>query len=430
MIVLGSTGSIGTQALGVIEELNAAHARGEWHERLDVVGLAGGANTALLAEQARRWGTREVAVRDERAAGVPAGAGLRVRRGEGAAEELVRGVECDLVVAAVVGVAGLAGTLAAAELGRDVALANKESLVAGGALVVPAARRTGARVLPIDSEHSGVWQCLAGVGARACPPMVPGEVPASVRRVWVTASGGPFRGWTAAEAYHATREAALRHPTWSMGPKVTVDSATLANKALELIEAHWLFGLEAARLGVLIHPQSVVHALVEFADGSTIAQMGVPDMRTPIRVALTHPGRLACGEGGAGETAGVRRLDWSAATRMEFEPADAERHPALSAAYEVMGQGGTAGAVFNAANEEAVRAFLGERAGRGGGAEAGEGIPFGRITELACGALREVGVSAVRDLGDVLRADAEARRYVRARLGTARGACRGAARGL
>jgi 1-deoxy-D-xylulose-5-phosphate reductoisomerase len=301
----------------------------------------------------------------------------------------------------MVGAAGLPATLAAVELGRDIALANKETLVAAGALVVPAARRSGSMLLPVDSEHCGVWQCLVGSpgrvtqergegGAPVCPPCDVGE---SVSRVILTASGGAFRDRTHAEVYNATVDEALKHPTWSMGPKVTIDCASLTNKALELIEAHWLFGLPGEKLEAVIHPESIIHAMVEFADGSVIAQLAIPDMRLPIQYALTFPGRPE------GVT---RRINFATMRKLEFAPVDLDRFPAVATAYEVMKRGGTAGAVFNAANERAVEAFL---AGR---------IAFGRIPEVAAEALRAVGVSDARSLEDVLAADAEARRFVEA----------------
>lgn len=396
LIILGSTGSIGTQTIDVIEHLCALHKRGEHPVRYEVVGLATGRNCAAMLEQAQRLGVRELALADEEAArDIPAG--VRLRRGADAAERLVREVECDVVLGAMVGAAGLPATLAAVQLGRDVALANKETLVAAGALVVPAATASGARLLPVDSEHAAVWQCLQGTRGREghtppCPPMVCGD---DVARVVLTASGGPFRTWGRDETHGATPEQALRHPTWSMGPKVTIDSASLTNKALEVVEAHWLFGLPGEKIGVVVHPQSIVHAMVEFADGNVIAQLGPPDMRSPIQYALTFPDR---------PDGRSRRLDWSKLGQLEFSAPDRERFPALDAAYEVISRGGTSGAVFNGANEAAVEAFL-------GGA-----IPFGRIAELSRRALREVGEGALRALGDAIEADAEARRFVRAEL--------------
>jgi 1-deoxy-D-xylulose-5-phosphate reductoisomerase len=408
LIILGSTGSIGTQAIEVVEHL--ARCRGD---RFEVVGLASGRNAEGLSEQARRLGVRDIAIADERARVDVAGA--RVRRGPDAAEQLVREVECDIVLGAMVGAAGLPATLAAVELGRHVALANKETLVAAGALVIPAAVKSGSKLLPVDSEHCGVWQCLqsskhAERGAGGCPPLVCGP---EVTKVILTASGGPFRTWDKARIEGASPREALNHPTWSMGPKVTIDSASLTNKALELIEAHWLFGLEPQRLGVLVHPQSVVHALVEYADGNVIAQLGPPDMRSPIQYALTWPARPS----------GIsRKLDWRSLSKLEFAEPDLDRFPALSAGFEVIRRGGTAGAVFNAANEAAVQAFLaGHDLGPGGDGrprvcDGLRPIPFGQIAQVSRAALDEVGISPLNTLADALAADAEARRFVQRRL--------------
>ncbi len=414
LIILGSTGSIGTQTLDVVEHLNALGARGESPIRYRVVGLAAGRNAELLLAQAARLGVHDLAIGSDDVS-VSAPAGSRLRRGVGGAEQLVREVACDIVLGAMVGAAGLPATLAAVELGRDVALANKETLVAAGSLVIPAAIKSGSKLLPVDSEHCAVWEALAGMppacgqgdkvtrrhGEDAtssprhstetlpCPPMMCGP---SIARIVLTASGGPFRTASAHDIYHATAARALKHPTWQMGPKVTVDSASLTNKALEIVEAHWLFGVPGEKIDVLVHPQSIVHALVEFADGNVMAQLAAPDMRTPIQYALTFPHRP---EGVS------RKLDWSKLGTLEFSPPDRQRFPALDCAYEVISRGGTAGAVFNAANEAAVEAFL-------------EGaIPFGRITELSRAALAGVGASPLRSLADALEADAEARRHVR-----------------
>jgi 1-deoxy-D-xylulose-5-phosphate reductoisomerase len=389
VIVLGSTGSVGRQTLEVIQHLNAGG------ESFRVVGLAAGANADLLAEQAARFGVTHTAL-----ALADADAGRFTLAGPDAAEELVRAVDADLVVTAIMGAAGLPATLAAIDLGRDLAFANKETLVAAGALVVPLARRRGVSLRPVDSEHAALWLCLRCVDTHCCPP---GAVPGEVERAVVTASGGPFRGWNADRLASATPADALAHPTWAMGRKITIDSATMMNKAFELIEAHWLFGLEPARLGVLVHPQSIVHALAELRDGSVVAQLGEPDMRTPIQQALTHPAR----PGGA-----ARRLDLAAVGSLSFEAPDAARFPALDLWRVVIARGGTAGAVVNAANEAAVAAFL-----------AGE-IGFTDIERLARGALDAVGVSPMRTLADCLAADAEARRFVAAHPG-GRAATRG-----
>ncbi|MDX2119200.1 MAG: 1-deoxy-D-xylulose-5-phosphate reductoisomerase, partial [Planctomycetota bacterium] len=390
VIILGCTGSIGTQALDVVRHVNGLYDAGQSPVRLEVVGLAAGKNASLALQQAAACGCRDVAIADVGDRGVRA-EGITLRVGPDAAERLVREVACDVVLAAIVGSAGLAATLAALELGRDVALANKETLVAAGALVVPTALRHKARLLPVDSEHAGVWQCLqGGAGGDVCtPPVV--QAPEAIARVILTASGGPFRTWPRERIETATREEALKHPTWSMGAKVTVDSASLTNKALELIEAHWLFGLGADQLAAVIHPQSVVHAMIEMRDGGVLAQLATPDMRLPIQNALTHPARLATP---------TRGLELAALRTLEFEDPDLERFPALGMAFDVISAGGTAGAVFNAANEAAVERFL-----------AGQ-IGFGAVGRMVAGAMSRVGVSPLRDLEDVRRAEAEARRCV------------------
>lgn len=390
VVVLGSTGSIGAQALQAIEHLNALAARGGASRRFEVVGLAAHSSAGLLATQAERWGAKTVAIADgEAALEVPG----RVIRGGDAAETLVRETAPDLVVGAMVGAAGLPATLAAVEQGCDVALANKETLVAAGEIVAGLARRTGSRLLPIDSEHSGLWQCVQGLcGGDVAPPC---ELPASVERAIITASGGPFRLTPLEEMRRATPERALAHPTWSMGPKNTIDSATMVNKGLELIEARWLFDLPAERLGVLVHPQSIVHAIVELADGSSIAQLSAPDMRCPIQLALTWPRR---------EPGCSRRIDWRELSRLDFAEPDAERFPAVGLAMEVIRRGGTAGAVFNAANEVAVAAF-----------RRGE-IAFGRIVEVVAETLDALPVRAADAVDAVLGADAEARETARARV--------------
>ncbi len=411
VIILGSTGSIGRQTLDVIAHLNALHERGEHVHRYDVVGLAAGANVARLDEQSRAHPSarlaithadvRDLALGERGPQAAFAGALLHAFHGDDAAERLVREVECDVVVSAIVGVAGLRATLAAAELGRDIALANKETLVAGGCVVVPAARASGARLLPVDSEHSGLWQCLVGACAsRGTPTAPPIESPRGVARMILTASGGPFRTWTKNAIDAATPDHALAHPTWQMGAKVTIDSASLVNKALELIEAHWLFGMPSDRLDAVVHPQSVVHALVEFDDGSTLAQLGSPDMRTPIQWALSFPDRAA---------APAATLDWADARRLDFEPIDRERFPAIDMAFEVMRQGPTSamGCVLNAANEVAVRAFL----------ESGSSMPFGTIGQIVRRTIDALGGRGVGTLEEILRVDREAREFALGLLG-------------
>lgn len=387
VIVLGSAGSVGTQTIEAIEHLNRLHGQGRFPHGFEVVGLATGRNAGVLGEQSRRLGVRDVALAFGQGEQCPGGtSGPSVRRGADAAERLVRDVGCDLVVGAVVGAAGLTAVLAALEQGVDVALANKESLVAAGALVVPLAARTGARLLPVDSEHAGVWQCLMS----ACGPgySPPSPAPADVARVVLTASGGAFRGRSPGEVYESTAAEAMAHPTWSMGAKVTIDAATLMNKAFELIEAHWLFGLGAERLDAVLHPTSVVHALVEMGDGSVLAQLGAPDMRTPILRALAFPHR--CPEA-------LARMDVGGVGVLELGPIGPGWRRAVDLGLGVIGAGGDAGAVFNAANEAAVRAFM-------------DGvIPFGRIIEVVEAVCGEHTASAVRTVADVQRADAWAR---------------------
>jgi 1-deoxy-D-xylulose-5-phosphate reductoisomerase len=378
VIVLGSTGSIGRQTIEVINDLNS---RGDLH--YEVVGLAAGRDGQALCAQAKSLGVWELALADEQA-----DCALPARRGPHAAAALVREVRADLVVAAIVGVAGLEATLAAISMGTTVALANKETLVAAGSLVIPAAQRVGVAILPLDSEHSGVWQCLMALSSQP-PPLA---VSHSVSRVILTASGGPFRNATREQIEKATPEQALAHPRWSMGAKVTIDSASLMNKALELIEAHWLFGLAPDRLSAVVHPQSVVHAMIELADGSVLAQLGDPDMRTPIQVALTYPHRVA---------GPARRLSFAQACTLEFEPPDLERFPALLLADRVMHEEGTSGAVLNAANEQAVELFL-----QGS-------IRFGQIPQLVERALDAIPPLRVQCLEDVQHADERARHFVR-----------------
>ena len=330
--VLGSTGSIGRSTLEVIAASDG---------RLRAVALSAHGNTGLLLRQAQAVRPRQIVVTDAAAAArqdwseLPKEVKLLV--GAEAVAQLAADPEVDTVVSAIVGSAGLRGTWAALEAGKTVALANKETLVVGGPLVTALARRTNAKILPVDSEHSAVFQALQA------------GRPAEVRRIILTASGGPFRTLTLEQLDRVSVADALSHPTWAMGPKITVDSATLMNKALEIIEARWLFELSAQQIAVVIHPQSIVHSMVEYKDGSVIAQLGPPDMKLPIQYALTWPERR---EGVAA------KLDWSRAMELRFEPPDFERFGALRLGLEVAAAGGTAGAVLNGANEAAVAAFL------------------------------------------------------------------------
>ena len=330
VVVLGSTGSIGTNTLDVIAALP---------DRFEVVGLAARTRRAELFAQAERFHPEWVALLDgERTTdGLPRGVDLLADAD--AVARRVQDPDVDVVVSAVVGAAGLCGTWAALEAGKSVALANKETLVVAGQLVMDLAAERGGRLLPVDSEHSAVFQAIAGQ-------------PAAVERVVLTGSGGPFRGRTRDQLRAVTVDEALAHPTWRMGPKITVDSATLMNKALEVIEARWLFGLPPERVEVIIHPESMVHSFVEFADGSVLAQVSPPDMRLPIQYALTYPDRVP---------GPARRLNWRELAAFHFEPPDRATFPALDLGYEVAVRGGTAGAVLNAANEAAVEAFLDRR---------------------------------------------------------------------
>ena len=330
--VLGSTGSIGQSALSVI-----AASEG----RLRAVALSAHTSTDLLARQAADVRPTWAVVTDAAAAerqdwsALPAGTALEV--GTAALEAVVSRPEVDIVLAAIVGSAGLRSTWAALEAGKTVALANKETLVMAGSLVMALAARRGARILPVDSEHSAVFQALQA-GQRD-----------EVRRIVLTASGGPFRTYSAARMASVTVDEALAHPTWDMGPKITVDSATMMNKALEIIEARWLFNVDVDQIDVLIHPQSIVHSMVEYVDGSVVAQLGPPDMKLPIHYALTYPDRMP---------SVAAKMNWRQAMRLEFEPPDVERFPALEFGREAARAGGTTGAVLNAANEAAVAEFL------------------------------------------------------------------------
>jgi 1-deoxy-D-xylulose-5-phosphate reductoisomerase len=371
--ILGSTGSIGTSTVDAVRALGPA---------FRVTGLSAARRWRELAEQCRDLLPAGVAIADPAHADdlrpfLPASTELHV--GPRGLVELVCRPDNDFIVAAIVGAAGLESTIAAVAAGKTVGLANKEALVVAGSILIPLARSKGVTLLPIDSEHSAVFQSMLA-GRRN-----------EVHRVYLTASGGPFRTWSAEQMAAATLEDALRHPTWAMGPKITIDSATMMNKALEIIEAAWLFDLPPESIEVLIHPESIIHSMVEFCDGSVIAQLGTPDMRTPIQYALTWPERQ---EGCA------RRLDFGTIRRLNFEPPDFDRFPALAMGFEVARAGGTAGAVFNAANEAAVEAFQQRR------------IPFGRIVELTRRVLDRHLVERRPDLGTLLEADRWARREV------------------
>jgi 1-deoxy-D-xylulose-5-phosphate reductoisomerase len=371
ILIVGSTGSIGTQALDVVER----------SADLEVVGLAAASSWQLLSEQAARYGVQRVALADPDAAARAAEhADLEVLAGPEGLVELITGADCDLVLNALVGSAGLGPTVAALGEGIDLALANKESLVVGGELVTALAEATGAQIIPVDSEHSALHQLIAG------------ERPGTVERLVLTASGGPFRGRDDLEG--VTREEALAHPTWSMGGKITIDSATLMNKGLELIEAHHLFGVPYARIDVVVHPQSIVHALVHLNDGASLAHLGYPDMRVPISYALHHPERA---------DVPVAALDLAQVGALTFEEPDSRTFTCLRLAREAAEAGGTAPCVLNAANEVAVHAFLSDE------------LSFTGIARVIEGTLAELPAQPVRHFSDLYRADTQAREVARSR---------------
>lgn len=329
--ILGSTGSIGTQTLDVV----AMHP-----EQFIVDGLAAGSNTELLLEQVRRFNPRRVSVSSKQHAeeirsSLPAG--IELFYGNEGLVEIAAGGEAETVVTALVGSVGLQSTLAAIEAGRHIGLANKETLVTAGHLVTELADRKGVKILPVDSEHSAIFQCLNG------------ENRADIASITVTASGGSFRDYTRDQLVNVTVEDALRHPNWSMGAKITIDSATMVNKGLEVIEAHWLFNLPYEKINVLLHPESIIHSYVEFCDSSIIAQLGSPDMRVPIQYALTYPNRWP---------SPASRLSLAEIGRLTFREMDYVRYPLLKLAIECGKAGGTATTAYNAANEVAVARFL------------------------------------------------------------------------
>jgi 1-deoxy-D-xylulose-5-phosphate reductoisomerase len=371
IVIVGSTGSIGAQALDVVER----------SDELELVGLAAGSSWERVLAQAGRHGVRRVALSDADAAkrAAEAWTGGELLSGSEGLVELIVESGCDLVLNALVGSAGLGPTVATLGEGIDLALANKESLVVGGELVMALAEATGAQVIPVDSEHSALYQLLAM------------ERPGTVERLVLTASGGPFRGRR--DLSEVSREEALAHPTWDMGGKITIDSATLMNKGLELIEAHHLFGIGLDRIDVVVHPQSIVHALVQLNDGASLAHLGHPDMRVPISYALHHPERV---------DVPVPALDLAAVGRLSFEPPDEDTFPCLRLARAAAMAGGTAPCVLNAADEEAVHAFL-----------AG-GLAFVDVARVVERTLDELPPAPVRHFSDLYEADAAARETARA----------------
>jgi 1-deoxy-D-xylulose-5-phosphate reductoisomerase len=369
LLILGSTGSIGTQALDVVARAGDA---------FEVVGLSAGTAHDELVAQARTHGVRRIALSDGAAAARAAEAWTDgdVLAGPEGLVELVAGSDADLVLNAIVGSAGLGPTIVALTEGIDLALANKESLVVGGELVTTLAEATGAQIVPIDSEHTAIHHLLTG------------EPPGTLERLTITASGGPFRGRSRDELASVTVEQALRHPTWAMGGKITIDSATLMNKGLELMEAHHLFGTPYEQIDVVVHPQSIIHGLVSLCDGSTLAHMGYPDMRVAIGYALFHPDRAELP---------IPQLDLVALSQLTFEAPDEDAFPALRLARDAAVAGGTAPCVLNAANEIAVHAFLGER------------LAFMGIPAVIEATLERVGAQRVHSFDSLYQADAEAR---------------------
>ncbi len=375
--ILGSTGSIGRSALDVLRNLSAEY---------DVRYLTAHRNIDLLREQVLAFNPRSVVVNNEADAAslrTVFGSSTEVLCGEEGLLEIVRRDDVDIVLSSLVGFAGVRPTLAAIEAGKDVALANKETLVAAGELITEAVRRTGVRLIPVDSEHSAIMQCLRG------------EDNEQVNRLILTASGGPFLHSAREQFEHITVDQALNHPTWKMGSKITIDSATLMNKGLEVIEAFWLFGLPAEKIDVLIHPQSIIHSMIEFVDGSVKAQLSMPDMKIPIQYALTYPDHCILPH---------KKLDFSELKQMTFFEPDMEKFRCLRLAYEVLRAGGSAPAVMNAANEIAVQRFLDRQ------------ITFDAIPTVIEEALELHAVVSNPTLEDIIRIDAETREQVRQHL--------------
>lgn len=370
--ILGSTGSIGTQALEVVREQP---------DRFAVSVLTAGRNADLLIQQAIEFQPDTVVIGDETLYTVVRDAlahlPIKVFAGEEALTQVAGMSEPDIVLTALVGYAGLRPTLAAIEAGKPIALANKETLVVGGELVTTAAREKGVNIYPVDSEHSAIFQCLVG------------EFHNPIEKIILTASGGPFRGKTKAELASVTKAQALKHPNWTMGAKITIDSSTLMNKGLEVIEAKWLFGLSAQQIEVIVHPQSIVHSLVQFQDGSLKAQMGLPDMKLPIQYALGYPERLKND---------FPRFNFLQYPNLTFEAPDLEAFPCLQLAFDALEKGGNAPCILNAANEVAVAAFL------------SESISYLQIPELLATALSRIAYIPHPNLQDLIQTDQETRK--------------------
>lgn len=369
--ILGSTGSIGTQSLEVISQ---------FPESFSVTILTAGRNAELLIQQARQFNPKIVVLSDPQAYQVAKEAlkntDIEVLFGEDALERVMR-VDCfDLVITALVGSVGLRPTVAAIQAGKDVALANKETLVVAGDLITTLVKKHGVQLLPVDSEHSAIFQCLVG------------EKNASVEKVVLTASGGPFRGWKRADLVNVTKQQALRHPNWTMGAKITIDSASMMNKGLEVIEARWLFGISPEQIDVIVHPQSIVHSLVQFCDGSLKAQLGMPDMKLPILYALGYPERMK---------SSFERFDFLQYPQLTFEHVDLEVFKNLKLAFQALNAAGNSACILNAANEVAVEAFLSDRIG------------FLRMSEVIEETLCQVSYRSACGLEDYIQDDKKSR---------------------
>lgn len=378
LAILGSTGSIGTQALEVV----AAHP-----DVFEVEVLAAGNNADLLIQQALKFNPNVVVINDTsklaKVKDALLDAGIKVYGGEEALCDVVQMESVDMVLAAIVGYAGLRSTLAAINAGKQIALANKETLVVAGELVTKTAKEKGVNLYPVDSEHSAIFQCLAG------------EFHNPIEKIYLTASGGPFRGKTRDQLASVSKAEALKHPNWSMGAKITIDSATMMNKGLEVIEAKWLFHLKNEQIDIIVHPQSIVHSIVQFADGSMKAQMGLPDMKLPIQYAFGYPKRLK---------SDFPRFDFLKYPSLTFEVPDRETFACIDIAFEAMRMGGNAPCVMNAANEVAVEAFLNEKIG------------FLKIADVIASTIANVKVTKPTKLEDYIAADQEARRVAQTLL--------------
>lgn len=375
--ILGATGSIGTQTIDILSSIDA-----------EVVALTTNRNIKLLEQQARALHPKLCVAFDETAARdlkiALADTDITVMSGMDGLVAAATHPDCDTVVTAVVGMVGLLPTLAAIDAGKDIALANKETLVCAGGLVMEAARKKGVHILPVDSEHSAIFQCV-----QACQGN-------PLDKIILTASGGPFFGKTAEELRTVTREQALKHPNWSMGAKITTDSATMMNKGLELIEAMWLYDLPQEKIEIVVHRESIIHSLIEFVDGAVLAQLGVPDMRLPIQCALTYPARVPCK---------VPRLSLAEVGKMTFYPPDDKAFPAMNLARQAASRKGNAGAVLNGANEAAVGLFLSDK------------LPFWRIPELVAQTMERIPFVNDPTLDDILTSDREAREAVLSLVG-------------